>query len=176
MSLDPRQGVPGRRTLEPMNTEERIVVGVDGSEFSTAALQLAGRMAGSFNAPLEVITCLGTSDFYLASHMPAGRVPSMEELEETAKRLVDQAIERAFGASPPARLSRTVKFGPPAKTLVDESRDAQLLVVGRRGEGGFLSQVMGSVSGACAAHAHCPVLVVGQDSKVAEPEPGPTAG
>jgi nucleotide-binding universal stress UspA family protein len=150
-----------------MNTEERIVVGVDGSEFSTAALQLAGRMAGSLNAPLEIITCLGTSDFYLASHMPAGRVPSMEELEETAKRLVDQAVER---------LSRTVKFGPAAKTLVDESRDAQLLVVGRRGEGGFLSQVMGSVSGACAAHAHCPVLVVGQDSKVAEPAAGPTSG
>ena len=90
-----------------MNTEERIVVGVDGSEFSTAALQLAGRMARSLNAPLEIITCLGTSDFYLASHMPAGRVPSMEELEETAKRLVDQAVERAFGAEPPARLSRS---------------------------------------------------------------------
>jgi nucleotide-binding universal stress UspA family protein len=158
-----------------MNTQERIVVGVDGSEFSTAALKLAGRMATSLDAPLEIITCLGTSDFYLASHLPAGRVPSMEELEETAKRLVDQAVERAFGASPPARLSRAVKFGPPAKTLVDESRDAQLLVVGRRGEGGFLSQVMGSVSGACAAHAHCPVLVVGQDSTVAEPEARPTS-
>lgn len=153
-----------------MNTEERIVVGVDGSEFSTAALQLAGRMADGLNAPLEIITCLGTSDFYLASHMPTGSVPSADELEETAKRLVDQAIERAFGVSRPSRLSRTIKFGPPAKTLVDESRNAQLLVVGRRGEGGFLSQVMGSVSGACAAHAHCPVLIVGQDSKLAESE------
>jgi nucleotide-binding universal stress UspA family protein len=54
-----------------------------------------------------------------------------------------------------------VKFGAPAKVLVSESSDAQLLVVGRRGRGGFLSQVMGSVSGACAAHAKCPVLIVG---------------
>ncbi|WP_427172505.1 universal stress protein [Arthrobacter sp. 92] len=154
-----------------MRSEERIVVGVDGSEFATAALKLAGRMATSLNAPLEIITCLGTSDFYLASHMPPGRVPSMEELDETAKRLLDQAVERAFGASPPAELSRTVKFGPPAKTLIEESKDAQMLVVGRRGEGGFLAQVMGSVSGACAAHAHCPVLVVGQDKQTPQAEP-----
>ncbi|GAP54802.1 universal stress protein Rv2623/MT2698 [Arthrobacter sp. Hiyo6] len=154
-----------------MRSEERIVVGVDGSEFATAALKLAGRIATSLNAPLEIITCLGTSDFYLASHMPPGRVPSMEELDETAKRLLDQAVERAFGASPPAELSRTVKFGPPAKTLIEESKDAQMLVVGRRGEGGFLAQVMGSVSGACAAHAHCPVLVVGQDKQTPQAEP-----
>lgn len=53
--------------------------------------------------------------------------------------------------------------------LIDESKDAQLLVVGRRGQGGFLAQVMGSVSGACAAHAHCPVLVVGQDAPEGQP-------
>ena len=90
-------------------------MGVDGSDFSTAALKLAGRMAKGLGAPLEIVT-------------------------------------------------RSVKFGPPAKLLVEESRDAQLLVVGRRGRGGFLAQIMGSVSGACVAHAHCPVLVVGEDS------------
>ncbi|MHA7221282.1 universal stress protein [Arthrobacter sp. RHLT1-20] len=145
-----------------MNVDQRIVVGVDGSEFSTTALRLAGRMAAGLNAPLEVVTCLGTSDFFLASHLPEESTPTTTQLEETAKRLVDQALERAFGSALPAGLTRTVKFGPPAKVLVDESRDAQLLVVGRRGRGGFLAQVMGSVSGACAAHAYCPVLVVGQ--------------
>lgn len=146
-----------------MNADQRIVVGVDGSEFSTTALRLAGRMAASLDAPLEVVTCLGTSDFFLASHLPDERTATTTELEETAKRLVDQALERAFGNSLPERLTRSVKFGPPAKVLVNESRDAQLLVVGRRGQGGFLAQVMGSVSGACAAHAHCPVLIVGPD-------------
>ena len=144
-----------------MNADQRIVVGVDGSDFSTTALRLAGRMARSLDAPLEVVTCLGTSDLFLASHLPEESSPTTTQLEETAKRLVDESLERAFGCDMPEGLTRTVKFGPPAKVLVQESRDAQLLVVGRRGRGGFLAQVMGSVSGACAAHAHCPVLVVG---------------
>ena len=146
-----------------MNAEQRIVVGVDGSDFSTTALRLAGRMARSLDAPLEVITCMGTSDRFLASHLPEESSPTTTQLEETAKRLVAESLERAFGDDVPAGLTRTVKFGPPAKVLVSESRDAQLLVVGRRGRGGFLAQIMGSVSGACAAHAHCPVLVVGDD-------------
>lgn len=145
-----------------MNGDQRIVVGVDGSEFSTTALRLAGRMSTSLNVPLEVITCLGTSDFFLASHLPEDSTPTTTQLEETAKRLVDQALERAFGDSRPEGLTRSVKFGAPAKVLIDESQDAQMLVVGRRGKGGFLHQVMGSVSGACVAHAHCPVMVVGQ--------------
>jgi nucleotide-binding universal stress UspA family protein len=77
---------------------------------------------------------------------------------------VEQAIDTAFGQDRPARLSSTVKFGSPAKVLIEESKDAQLLIVGRRGHGGFLGQVMGSVSSVCAAHAACPVLVVGQES------------
>lgn len=152
-----------------MSGDQRIVVGVDGSEFSTTALRLAGRMATSLKAPLEVITCLGTSDFFLASHLPEERTASPSELEETAKRLVEQSLERAFGDSRPEQLSRQIKFGPPAKVLIEESKDAQLLVVGRRGQGGFLAQVMGSVSGACAAHAHCPVLVVGQEADEGQP-------
>ena len=147
-----------------MNADQRIVVGVDGSEFSTTALRLAGRMAKCLGAPLEVVTCLGTSDLFLASHLPEESSPTTTQLEESAKRLVDQSLERAFGGTLPEGLTRTVKFGPPAKVLVEESRDAQLLVVGRRGRGGFLAQVMGSVSGACAAHARCPVLVVGEDA------------
>ena len=145
-----------------MNAGQRIVVGVDGSDFSTTALRLAGRMAQGLDAPLEVITCLGTSDLFLASHLPEESSPTTIQLEETAKHLVEESLDRAFGAEVPEGLTRTVKFGPPAKVLVEESRDAQLLVVGRRGRGGFLAQVMGSVSGACVAHAQCPVLVVGE--------------
>ena len=148
-----------------MNADQRIVVGVDGSDYSTKALRLAGRMARVLDAPLEVLTCLGTSDRFLASHLPEESSPTTTQLEETAKRLVDESLERAFGGDVPAGLTRTVKFGPPAKVLVEESRNAQLLVVGRRGRGGFLAQIMGSVSGACAAHAHCPVLVVGDDEE-----------
>lgn len=147
-----------------MNANDRIVVGIDGSEYSPAALQLAGRFASALDAPLDVITCVGFSDFYLAAHLPSPDPEITAQLEAVAGRLVDQAIETAFGSERPRKLSTTVKFGSPATVLVDESRTAQLLVVGRRGHGGFLGQIMGSVSSACVAHAHCPVLVVGPDS------------
>jgi nucleotide-binding universal stress UspA family protein len=147
-----------------MNANERIIVGIDGSEYSPAALQLAGRFASALGAPIEVITCVGFSDYYLAAHLPSADPEITAQLEAVATRLVDQAIETAFGQERPQNLSTTVKFGSAATVLVEESRNAQLLVVGRRGHGGFLGQIMGSVSSACVAHAHCPVLVVGQDS------------
>ncbi len=162
MTFGPRRLPNAESTLDDMN-DQRIVVGVDGSEYSTAALRLAGRMATSLDAPLHLVTCLGSSDFFLASHLPEDSSASATELEETAKVQVEQALDRAFGDARPERLTRDVKFGAPAKVLIEESQDAQMLVVGRRGRGGFVSQVIGSVSGACAAHAHCPVLVVGQD-------------
>jgi nucleotide-binding universal stress UspA family protein len=149
-----------------MTDFERIIVGIDGSEYSPAALRFAGRLAPALGTRIEVITCLGWSDFYLPAHLPPGYTDSGAaelELEAIAKRLMGQAIERAFGEVQPQDLSTTVRTGSPAKVLVEESKSAQLLVVGRRGRGGLLGQLMGSVSSACVAHAHCPVLVVGQD-------------
>ncbi len=154
-----------------MSDSKRILVGIDGSEYSPAALRLAGRLATAFEAPLHVVTCLGLSDFYLPAHLPPGYIDSAAELEAVAKRLMEQAVDRAFANDRPADLSTAVQVGPPAKVLVDESRGAQLLVVGRRGHGGLFGQRMGSVSAACVAHAHCPVLVVGQESEQSdEPE------
>lgn len=144
----------------------RIVVGIDGSDYSPAALRLAGRLASALAAPLEVITCLGYSDFYLPEHLPPGSgIDPAEELKAVARRLMEQAIDRAFGPERPEHLTAVVKVGSPSKVLVEESRNAQMLVVGRRGHGGLLGQLMGSVSAACAAHAHCPVLVVSQDTE-----------
>ncbi|MCM0615024.1 universal stress protein [Paenarthrobacter sp. TYUT067] len=151
-----------------MNTHsrsDRIVVGVDGSEYSSNTLQMAGRMAAALGGPLEVTTCIGMSDYYLASRFEPELTRFTTELEDTAERLVEEALERAFGADRPKDLTVTVKFGEPAKVLVEESHGAQLLVVGRRGSGGFFNQPMGSVSRACSAHAQCPVLVVTQDKK-----------
>ena len=111
-----------------MNAEtvsKPVIVGVDGSEYSSAALRYAGALAA---------------------------------------RLVEEALGRAFTGERPQNIDVTVRFGPPGKVLVDESRRAQLLVVGRHGEGGFLGTSMGSVSKACAAHSVCPVLLVGQEA------------
>lgn len=143
--------------------QRRIIVGVDGSEYSTGALQLAGRLATALGAHLEAVTCWSLSDFYLSAYLPVGNTEMKGQLESEAKRLVALAVERAFGSARPSNFGVTVRYGPTAKILIEESRDAQLLVVGRRGRGGFLGQAIGSVSAACAAHAHCPVLVVGEE-------------
>ncbi len=148
-----------------MNTEpssNRIIVGVDGSEYSSAALRWAGRMTERLDMPLDAITCVGMPDLFFSSRMEQGISKFTSELEESAKQLVEQALDRAF-ADRPGNLSSTVKFGAPAKVLVEESRHAQLLVVGRHGAGGFLGQAIGSVSRACAEHSQCPVLLVGQE-------------
>ncbi|WP_309989256.1 universal stress protein [Paenarthrobacter nitroguajacolicus] len=139
---------------------DRIVVGADGSEYSSRTLKMAGQMANALGGQIDVITCVGMSDYFMTSRLEQELTRFTSELEETAIRLVNEAVERAFGDSRPENLTVTVKFGEPAKVLVEESRDAQLLVIGRHGAGGFLGQAMGSVSRACAAHAHCPVVVV----------------
>lgn len=148
-----------------MSDNKPVVVGVDGSEYSPQALRLAGKFASVLDAPLRVVTCLGMSDFYLPAHLPPGYIDSAAELETIARRLMEQAIDRAYGNERPQHLSTEIRMGSPAKILVDESRNAQLLVVGRRGHGGILGQLMGSVSASCAAHAHCPVLVVGEEAE-----------
>ncbi|WP_426303277.1 universal stress protein [Arthrobacter sp. R-11] len=157
--------------METQGRSPRIIVGIDGSEYSSNALRFARHIADSFSSPLEVITCIGTPDFYLASHLDSGNDTVTHQLEQTAALLAEEAVERAFGDDRPPRLGVSVKFGAPAKVLVEESRDARMLVVGRHGGGGFLQQAIGSVSSACAAHSHCPVLLVDQtDSGGAEME------
>ncbi|OAE02017.1 universal stress protein [Arthrobacter sp. OY3WO11] len=150
-----------------MNAEtvsKPVIVGVDGSEYSSAALRYAGTLAARLGARLEVITCIGMPDYLVVAHLESGEHPLTARLEETAARLVEDALGRAFTGDRPQNIDVTVKFGPPGKVLVEESRRAQLLVVGRHGEGGFLGTSMGSVSKACAAHSVCPVLLVGQEA------------
>lgn len=69
-------------------------------------------------------------------------------------------MEKAFGADTPANVESRLIQGHPRPTLIEASKDADLVVVGRRGHGGFGGMLIGSVSSALVAHAHCPVLVV----------------
>lgn len=132
---------------------DRVIVGVDGSASSIAALRYAARIADALGAPLEAVTTWSSppfADTYL--------VPSWSPKDD-ARSVLDAAVEQAFGAEPPP-LKRTVLLGPAAGVLIGLSRRAGMLVLGSRGHGGFAGLLLGSVSAACAAHAHCPVLIV----------------
>ena len=79
--------------------------------------------------------------------------------------ILNEALEQAFGdESPPNVIPRVVR-GHPRDSLIDASRHADMIVIGRRGHGGFGGLLLGSVSSACVAHAHCPVSVVHTSDK-----------
>jgi nucleotide-binding universal stress UspA family protein len=152
---------PVADTREETTVPERkiIVVGVDGSPGSRKALTWAAAEAVVHGAELVV---LNVWEHTLMP--PAGSVSVSERYvpdtsQRTAEDLV-QVIKEELGEEPPVRVQPQVKQGRPAKVLIEESANADLLVVGKRGHGGFAGLVLGSVSQHVAAYAKCPVTVV----------------
>jgi len=132
----------------------RVVVGVDGSPQSRRALQWARTVAGCTGAAVEAV---------IVWTYPAaagwGMVGDWDP-EDNARDVLAEALDAAYGGDRPPKLTSRVIQGPPAKSLLDASEGAQMLVVGSRGHGGFAGLLLGSVSAVCAEHAHVPVLVV----------------
>ena len=98
------------------------------------------------------------------SGMDGGGYVNLPSLETSASAALDQAIDEVRTDAPDrAVIKRQVVSGSPAESLIEASKDAELLVVGARGHGGFLGLLLGSVSSQVVKHAHCPVLVVPPD-------------
>ena len=142
-----------------MNDRKIIVVGVDGSAGSRRALTWAAAEAASHGSDLVVVN--------VWEHTllpPAGSVSVSEHyVPDPSQRTADdllQVIKEELGEEPPVPVQPIVKQGRPAKVLIDESAEADMLVVGPRGHGGFAGLVLGSVSQHVAAYAKCPVVVV----------------
>ena len=147
----------------------RIVVGVDGSDGSRRALLWAAEEATLRGASLEVIHTyehhLSWQGYGAEESMSAAAVEAMRQEIESAAReaakhaqaLVDGMVE---GLDGPEVAGTAVESSHPAHTLVERSKDADLLVVGSRGRGGFKSLMLGSVSQQCAQHAECPVVII----------------
>jgi nucleotide-binding universal stress UspA family protein len=89
---------------------------------------------------------------------PLGRPGDRPELEHAAIAVLDRAQE-GIGTGGVA-LRRTISEGPPTRVLLEATGDADLLVVGNRGHGGFAGLLLGSVSQQCAQYAPCPVVIV----------------
>lgn len=146
-----------RSHCDPLHVDintDRVVVGIDGSASSIAALKYAARIANALDAPLEAVTT------WTYPPITGAELVMHWQPEEDAKQVLDSAITDAFGDSSPKGLTRTVLSGPAARTLIEVSKTSGMLVLGSRGRGGFAALLLGSVSAACAEHAHCPVLIV----------------
>jgi nucleotide-binding universal stress UspA family protein len=138
-----------------------ITVGVDGSERSRRALDWAIREAGLRGAPLTVLAVHQVASNYWtghAEHYPAD-APGTEAVRKAAEDAVQQAVGQAGDPGPASVTVRAVS-GLPAQELVAASADADLVVVGARGGGGFSKLKLGSVTNQVVAHASCPVVVV----------------
>ena len=144
--------------------ESRIIVGVDGSEQSQAALGWAIGQAELVGADL-VLAHTWNPDSYAAPAM-AGVVPDMiqagalnDEAEGLAQAWLDDLVA-AIVARTTASVSGVLASGSPAGHVLDLSAEAIMVVVGNRGRGGLRSAVLGSTSQQIAHHAQCPVVVV----------------
>jgi nucleotide-binding universal stress UspA family protein len=136
-----------------------ILVGVDGSPGSRTALTWAAAEAADHLADLVV---LDVWEHALVPPMGSGAVPQSKvpDGSRPAAENLLQVIKEELGENPPVLVHPRVKQGNAAEVLIEESADADLLVVGTRGHGGFAGLVLGSVSQHVAAYAKCPVTVV----------------
>lgn len=142
--------------------DNRIVVGVDGSHSSKAALRWAIRQARLTGATVEAV---------IAWHYPtAYSYPVPMSPETSAKELAERVLEQAIfevdqEMEEHAEVTRKVLEGNAARVLLDLSVGADLLVVGSRGHGGFAEALLGSTGQNLVHHAICPVVVI-RDSPV----------
>ncbi len=144
-----------------------FVVGVDGSEASVEALRQAQRLAAPIGAKVLATAYWDDPQVY-AGYVAMG----IDRFEERVMIVLNDALKQAFGDDIPANIIPRVVRGHPRDSLIDASRHADMIIVGRRGHGGFGGLLLGSVSSACVAHAHCPVLVVhSPDKKTKETQP-----
>jgi nucleotide-binding universal stress UspA family protein len=139
----------------------RYVVGVDGSPSSIAALRWVARLAQAVPATVVATTTWEWPTSYgVALFLPSDYDPAAD-----AATMLARSLDPVQAEFPGVTFETEVVEGHPAPVLVEASRTAELLAVGSRGHGEFAGMLIGSVSEHCAAHAHCPVLVIRRDSE-----------
>ncbi|MFI9614969.1 universal stress protein [Streptomyces sp. NPDC052023] len=136
----------------------RVVVGVDGSPSSYAALRWAARYAQSVGGVVEAVHAWDTPS---SAGFSGPAIDPDFDLEQARERFTEE-LGAVFPDERPAGLRQELVEGDPSEVLIRASQGAELLVVGSRGRGGFARAMLGSVSQRCAQHAACPVVIVRQ--------------
>jgi nucleotide-binding universal stress UspA family protein len=139
-----------------------VVVGIDGSHDSEAAVDWAARHAAAENRDLVLLCGIGTPESVLGwvAAGGAGAAAYLETAADTSHEIVDQAAARLAEHGWTDRLHTVVTRTEARAALLEASESASLVVVGSRGLGPVKSALFGSVGAALAVHSHCPVVVV----------------
>jgi nucleotide-binding universal stress UspA family protein len=155
----------------PITRQPRIVVGVDGSPTSKAALRWAIHQAELTGSTVDAV---------LAWEYPAAiaglgwaPVPVVNDaaFETLADKTLAETVSEVAGPDPASAINPVVVNGYPAAVLLHAAEGADLLVVGSRGHSEFINALLGSVSQNCAHHAKCPVLIIRPDQSASERAP-----
>ncbi len=148
---------------------KRILVAVDGSEYSERASEISTDMAQKYSAELLVLQVIPRPAYAYMPMFPTVSPPSQASFDEyydyskkAARTYVDRILARArtLGVNVRAEIREAVMSAVQGITEYAQNEKVDLIVVGTRGLGGFRKLLIGSVSSGVVAHAHCPVLVV----------------
>lgn len=137
-----------------------IVVGHDGSADADEALKWTLTTAAMLDTQVEVVRTWSIDRIPPQFNEEHGYVPSFEEVTARVHRDLVAGTRRLVESHPNVEVTFRAALSQPAEALIESSKHARMIVVGSRGRGGFAGLVLGSVSTTCAAHAHCPVVVV----------------
>lgn len=156
-----------------MEHEEVVLVGVDGSPASLNALEWAVAQARQVGWRLHLVCAYAVPTFAAASLDGGYAALDDTAIREGAQAVLDEAVARVTDRG--VEVTSALETGDPAGVLVDLSKQVCLVVVGTRGRSGFAERVLGTVSSALPAHAHCPTVVVplldGEDDDTTPPLP-----
>lgn len=142
-----------------INSGAPVVVGVDGSPSALEAVRLSAREAASRQRPLRVVHAF----IWPLLGVPLGPSPAGPPdggFRQQAERVVAEAVAEAGKVAPEVPVTGVVIDGAPTPVLLQEAREAALVVLGNRGLGGFAGLLIGSSAVQVSAHAACPVIVV----------------
>ncbi len=142
-----------------------IVVGIDGSAHSRRAVEWAMREAAIHRVPLTVITVHEISVGYWGSGVA---YPEDHAVAAHARQAAQTEVDKVLadlGEPRPESVTVQSVSGTPAEAILDAAKDADMIVVGSRGAGGFTYLLMGSVSTRVAHRAHCPVVVIPPENR-----------
>ena len=145
-----------------------LVVGVDGSAASKAAIDWAARDAAMRNVSLTLVhVATGLGATWPQTPAPTG---FGEWQQRQGREIIDEAVDIADKATRETghvQVKTEMYYSAVVPTLVDMSKEAEMVVVGRRGQGAF-SSLLGSVSAGLVRHAHCPVAVIHDDDPMVQ--------
>ena len=147
----------------PSESASTIVVGVDGSELSLAALDFAFDMAERRGWSVRAIHAWEIPAYDIVA-APSGPPPfDVEEFEASEQRAFAESLAGQRERHPGVVIEEVIAKGPSARAILDASADAALIALGTRGRGEFLGALLGSVSQGVLHRAKVPVAVIGPD-------------